>query len=90
MSELGTILTGRNLGKNVRKAILNEPGIVTVDFMGIKVASHSFCDEAFGKMVFEVDHPKNKIRFKNANDEIKTVIKQTMSERIKEKQFNPI
>lgn len=88
MNKLGVILTGRSLGRDVRKEILSQPGVVDIDFAGIEVASHSFCDEAFGKIAFEVDHPRNKIKFLNASDAVKTVIKQVVSDRLKEKQLS--
>ena len=90
MNKWGTVLTGRRLGKDVRKALLNQIGsnIIVIDFNGVRVASHSFCDEAFGKMVFEVEEPKSKIKFINTDDATKIVIKHVMSERLREKQLN--
>jgi len=90
MNKWGTVLTGRRLGKDVRKALLNQIGsnIIVIDFNGVRVVSHSFCDEAFGKMVFEVEEPKSKIKFINTDNTTKIVIKHVMSERLREKQLN--
>ena len=90
MKQWGTVLTGRKLGKIVRTSMLSQidSEIMVVDFKEVRVASHSFCDEAFGKIVFEVEKPTEKLRFINTDENIKTTIKYVLSERLKEK-FSP-
>ena len=87
MKQWGTVLTGRKLAKAVRASMLSQidSEIMVVDFKEVRVAGHSFCDEAFGKIVFEVENPTKKLRFINTDENIKTTIKYVLSERLKEK-----
>lgn len=76
MKEFGSTLASRHLGAKVRRRLveaLKENGAVTVDFSGVDVASPSFLDECFGKLVME--NVKGTISFRNTPDEIVTMIR---------------
>ncbi|KUK10392.1 MAG: hypothetical protein XD50_1363 [Clostridia bacterium 41_269] len=89
MAKWGPVLTGRNLGKIVRNEIeakicsSNTP--IIIDFEGIRIASHSFCDEFFGILVLNNEEIIKQIKFINTNETIKRIIKYVMLERMQEK-----
>lgn len=89
LKNFGSHLTSRALGKKVRLLILEESlgsrGII-MDFSGIDMASHSFCDEAFGKLVKEIgiEQFKRIIKFKNCSKEIESTIRFVLKERLDE------
>ncbi|RPF49569.1 uncharacterized protein DUF4325 [Thermodesulfitimonas autotrophica] len=90
MKEFGTHLTGRALGKKVRELILGktkESTPVLLDFAGVQMASHSFCDEAIGKMLQELEFKefKRAVKFVNCCAEIKSIIKFVLRDRLTEK-----
>ncbi|MBS1585494.1 MAG: STAS-like domain-containing protein [Bacteroidetes bacterium] len=84
-SSLGT----RQLGAKLRSEIeqmLQKPGRILIDFSGIEVISNSFADECFGKLLLSHDLKlltKNLV-FKNANEFIQTVIKNSFFQRVKQ------
>jgi len=76
MREFGSTLASRHLGAKVRRRLveaLRESGAVTVDFSGVEVASPSFLDECFGKLVME--GVKGTISFQNTPDEFLVMIR---------------
>lgn len=83
----GEILTGRKLGREVREKALAEFSgeKIVIDFSGVKVAGHSFCDEVFGILALELDNPTTQIKVLNVSDEIKAVIKYVIFQRLQEK-----
>jgi len=87
MDKWGTVLTGRHLGREVREKILKEIQTrnVIIDFGGVEIASHSFCDEVFGFLTLKIEDLPSKIKFHNANDGIKSTLKYVISERLRMK-----
>ena len=87
MKEWGTVLTGRDLGKKVREELLKkldkseDSNVVIVDFKGVKVVSHSFCDEVFGLISLSVESILKKIKIVNTSKSIEITIKYVISER---------
>ena len=86
--EFGTCLTSRASGEKVRLLIkeeLSNTNNVAIDFKGVEVASHSFCDEAFGKLICEIgfENFKRRLKFWNCSEEIKAVIRFVLRERVK-------
>jgi anti-sigma regulatory factor (Ser/Thr protein kinase) len=70
--ELGSVLTGRSIGAELRERILAalEAGdVVEVDFEGVEVMSPSFADELFGKLPPEV-LASGRVKFENLADDL--------------------
>ncbi|ADQ41600.1 hypothetical protein Calkr_2135 [Caldicellulosiruptor acetigenus I77R1B] len=86
LSEFGSIVCSRKNGEIVREKILEEiknGNIVEINFEGVEMINHSFADEAFGKLLYDlpVDVFKNRIKFIKANDDVKGIIKMAIAER---------
>lgn len=60
---------------------------MSFDFEGVKVISHSFADECFGKLLLsrDLEHIKSLSTFLNANDLVKRTIAVSLKERLNEK-----
>jgi hypothetical protein len=88
LSQWGEVLTGRRLGRQIRELALQNSleHEVIMDFSGVEVASHSFCDEVFGILMLELENPTSRIKAINASDTIKATIKYVMLQRLQEKQ----
>ncbi|SHI39118.1 STAS-like domain-containing protein [Desulfofundulus thermosubterraneus] len=91
LKNFGSHLTSRTLGKKVRLLILEKlnlssPNSVILDFANVEMASHSFCDEAFGKLLKEVglERFKRSIKFWNCSEEIESTIRFVLKERLME------
>ncbi|ACM61771.1 uncharacterized protein DUF4325 [Caldicellulosiruptor bescii] len=88
LNEYGNIICSRENGEVVREKILKEiknGNIVVINFEGVEMINHSFADEAFGKLLYDLseDVLRNQIKFVNANDDIKGMIKMALMERHK-------
>lgn len=86
LNEYGNIICSRENGEVVREKILKEiknGNIVVINFEGVEMINHSFADEAFGKLLYDlpVDVFKNQIKFIKANDDVKGIIKMAVAER---------
>ncbi len=83
----GTSLGTRETGKEIRNTILetlkNEEDII-FDFDGVSILSNSFADEVFGKLIgcISFEKFKEKTKFQNINDTVKTVILKAINDSI--------
>ncbi|RKO65752.1 STAS-like domain-containing protein [Desulfofundulus salinus] len=89
LGSISTHLTTRALGKRVRELILKRlesSTQVLLDFTGVEMASHSFCDEAFGKLLQELGFVKFKrrVKFSGCSAEVESVIKFALRNRLVE------
>jgi hypothetical protein len=88
MKQWGDFLGTRFLGEEARRTITNAlasgESPVVLDFEGVRGVSHSFADECFGLLAADkgIETFKSVFRFSNLNDEIKTVIRFVVAERI--------
>jgi len=92
LGNIGACLTTRALGKQVRELIEEELGSssrVLLDFAGVEMASHSFCDEAFGKLLLKMGFKefKRRIRFSCCAPEVESVIKFALKTRLEEEKM---
>ncbi|MGF7396181.1 STAS-like domain-containing protein [Thermoanaerobacterium thermosaccharolyticum] len=87
LNVFGDLLLGRELGKKVRNSIeeiLQSNENIIIDFTGINGTSQSFADELFGTLIEEMglDKFKKKIKTKNANPEVQSIIKHVLINRL--------
>ncbi|WP_375579041.1 STAS-like domain-containing protein [Marivirga tractuosa] len=88
-NDIGSSLGTRAKGQEIRKVILGalEQGdFVKFDLTGVKVMSHSFADECFGKILLEVDLQflKSNSTFKNANSAVSKTISFVLKSRMQD------
>ncbi|WP_169719369.1 STAS-like domain-containing protein [Desulfovirgula thermocuniculi] len=86
LGRYGPCLAGRALGREVRERIretLAGSDRVILDFGGVEVASHGFCDEAFGKLAQEMGFSafKRAVRFSNCSEDVAAVVRYALRER---------
>lgn len=87
ISKHGSFLGTRALGAKVRdeivKSCINSQH-VTLDFSGVDAMSHSFADECIGGLLTELGTAafKAKIRFKDTNDEMDSLLRLVTSRRV--------
>jgi len=91
-SHIGESIGTRVLGKQIRMEIeeaITHGKFVTFDFADVKVISHSFADECFGKLLakWSLKELQSKSTFKNANGFIKKTIAFTLNERLSEREL---
>ncbi|WP_051276467.1 STAS-like domain-containing protein [Desulfovirgula thermocuniculi] len=89
LGNIGACLTGRALGRRVRDLVLEElksSARVALDFAGVEVVSHCFCDEAFGKLLQGMgsEEFRRRIKFFNCSPEVKSAIKFALGARLAE------
>jgi hypothetical protein len=87
LSEFGNTLGTRILGIEVRSVfneLFNQNDTIFLDFNNIRVVTNSFADELIGKKVKEIglDTFKNSVKIINANENVKSVIKKSIKDRI--------
>ncbi|KXB48708.1 hypothetical protein HMPREF3188_00094 [Tissierellia bacterium KA00581] len=87
LSEFGNTLGTRVLGIEVRSVfneLFNQNDTIFLDFNNIRVVTNSFADELIGKKVKEIglDTFKNSVKIINANENVKSVIKKSIKDRI--------
>lgn len=85
-AHIGDSLGTRVLGEKIRLEIeqsLKSDNFVTFNFQNVKLISHSFADECFGKLLisWSLDDLKIKTTFIGANPIIKKTIAFTLEER---------
>ena len=88
MVDHGTLLSTRQLGAIVRAEILeqlNRQATVLVDFGGVGSITHSFADEAFGKLLLAIrpEDMKLRLQFTNVSPNIAAVIRFAVAERMR-------
>ncbi|WP_035107941.1 STAS-like domain-containing protein [Desulfovirgula thermocuniculi] len=86
LGQYGPYLVSRALGREVRERVkeaLAGSDRVTLDFGGVEVAAHGFCDEVFGKLAQEMGFPafKRAVRFSNCSEDVAAVIRYALRER---------
>ena len=85
LAESGDLLGTRGLGAQVRSRIAAglANGPVEVDFSGVRLASESFLDEAFGRLSEEVPVSvlNERCHIVNANDTILAMLRVAIRER---------
>lgn len=87
LSKFGNTLGTRVLGIEVRSVfneLFNQNDTIFLDFNNIRVVTNSFADELIGKKVKEIglDTFKNSVKIINANENVKSVIKKSIKDRI--------
>lgn len=85
LAVLGKVLGTRGLGAELRSriAVAVAEGPVEVDFAGVRFASESFLDEAFGRLTEEIPPAllREHCRIVNANDTILAMLRVAVRER---------
>ena len=87
MNQWGEFLGTRFLGEEAQKILkqaLAADSEVCLDFDGVRGVSHSFADEAVGVLAQELglEAFKQCVRFQGLNNEIKTVLRFVVAERV--------
>lgn len=75
-NSLGTRLMGAEVRKNIEK-LFDENQKICFDFSDVKVVSHSYADEVFGKLIdkYGIGKMRELTTFKNTNEFVaKTII----------------
>jgi hypothetical protein len=80
LGELGTVISGRELGKAIREGIDVRAKEVVFDCEGIDSMTPSFADELFGKLSVQDERPEN-LKVANAGPEVLSVIRFALRER---------
>jgi len=81
LTQYSKFLSGRSLGEIVRgdiKKLVDNELLVHIDFDGIKLATHGFCDEAFGVLLETmIKNGENigQVGFINADEDVETIIR---------------
>ena len=86
LRNIGQSLGTRQLGEKLRNEIIAsicEHNSVTINFEGVDVISNSFADECFAKILctHDINFVAKNIKFVNANDFVRTVIKHSLRQR---------
>ncbi|WP_196607365.1 STAS-like domain-containing protein [Pectinatus frisingensis] len=86
--DIGRTLGTRSEGRNVRNLIVSNfhtNDKVQLDFLGVDIISNSFADECIGKIVsqYGLVFIKSKTTFKNTNNNVITVLKKAINDRLK-------
>ena len=85
LSEFGSTLSTRELGKEVSKQVdFLEPGEIVLDFQEVRMVNSSFADELIGKNAKELgfDNFKRKVKIQNATENIRLVIRKALVDRL--------
>lgn len=79
---LGTRVLGKKIRLEIEKSLKSE-NFVTFNFRDVRLISHSFADECFGKLLlsWSIEELKSKTTFIGANSIIKKTIAFTLEER---------
>lgn len=80
----GPVLTGRHLATGIRtevEELLRHEDHVTIDLRGVEAMSPSFADEILGKLQVSGG---DRVRFKNAGPQLRTVARMVRSSRIRD------
>lgn len=88
MAQWGTVLTERDLGKEIRTHFLDSLSLdntIVVDFANVEMINSSFADELFAKLIAEVgaSKVKNKVKLINVSPTIKVIINEAIFTRSK-------
>jgi hypothetical protein len=90
MKEFGETFGTRQQGRRIRNEVLMMTEDLSIpavfDFSDVAIVSSSFADECFGKMIIgiKIEALKEKIKFRNANNDIQTIISRAIKLRAKE------
>lgn len=87
---VGKTLSSRTEGKKMRAAITRRwqhYDVITIDFEGLDVASVSFMDEAFGRLLdlYGLEDMKSKLKFIGLDDDDRMLLNYIIISRYKEK-----
>ncbi|PAF27434.1 hypothetical protein CHH61_03295 [Shouchella clausii] len=88
MAQWGTVLTERDLGKEIRTHFLDSLSLdstIVVDFANVEMINSSFADELFAKLIVEVGASKvrAKVKLVNTSPVIKIIINEAIFTRSK-------
>jgi anti-anti-sigma regulatory factor len=88
MTQWGTVLTERDLGKEIRTHFLDSLSLdsaIIVDFANVEMIDSSFADELFAKLIVEVGASKvrTKVKLVNTPPVIKIIINEAIFTRSK-------
>lgn len=87
ISEIGDNLGTRKMGLelfNTLSALLGSGNKIVVDFSDVDALSHSFADESFAKLMEETTSllKDGRLKFINANDFVKTILRKVIQDRM--------
>lgn len=93
IKKYGDFLGTRKIGGEIREYINEEWdkfNIIVFDMGGVKGLTNSFADECFGKLLLEkgLDEFNKKLRFKNLNPLVRTVLHFVLGRRYRERKSN--